>query len=66
MSEYSDKDIAMYLRRDALTRIEALERRQSRAIREALLGLDGATERLQDIENAIVSLRATLNEGNNK
>lgn len=44
----------------AVAKIEALEQSQSRALREAALGLAGGRERLQAIETQIVALRADL------
>ncbi|MDP2322580.1 MAG: hypothetical protein Q8N51_00940 [Gammaproteobacteria bacterium] len=47
-------------RRAALVSINDIERRQARAIREALLGIAGAKERLTAIDAAIVAMRADL------
>jgi hypothetical protein len=40
--------------------IQQIEATQARAVRECALGMEGATERLQAIENSIVALRAQL------
>ena len=44
----------------ALTQIAQLEARQPRALREMALGHEGATQRLQAIEDQIASLRQLL------
>lgn len=47
-------------RTTAQARIDALERKQPRALREIVLGRLGAAERLQDIDNEIAELRKDL------
>jgi hypothetical protein len=47
-------------RSDAIAAIFGLEAKQLRSMREAALGVDGALERLQDIENQIAELRKAL------
>jgi hypothetical protein len=53
-------------RRTARSRIEALEKQQSRAIREQAIGRGGTPaqlkKRLEDIDDQIAALRAQLNE----
>lgn len=46
----------------ALTAIQSLEAKQPRAMRELALGYDGAKQRLQTIDDAILAHRATLSE----
>jgi hypothetical protein len=52
-------------REDALAQIAALEAQQARAIREHAIGRGGTPaelkQRLEDIDDAITTLRATLN-----
>ncbi len=43
-----------------MLQINQLESRQPRALRELALGLPGALERLRDIDNQIIALRANL------
>lgn len=43
-----------------LSKIDALERRQPRTVRESILGILGGTARLRAIEEEIVALRAQL------
>lgn len=53
--------VARRSERGAVTlRINQLEARQPRALRELALGLPGALERLQDIDNQIAELRKAL------
>lgn len=64
MSDFTPEDIALYIRRDALTQIEALEKQQARALREYITGRGGAAadlkKRLEDIDDQIAALRSTL------
>ena len=64
MSDFTLEDIASYIRRDALTQIEALEKQQARALREYTIGRGGAAadlkKRLEDIDDRIAALRSTL------
>jgi hypothetical protein len=64
----TDIDPAELLRmrlRATQAEIDALERRQARAIREHAIGRGGTPaelkQRLEDIDDAITTLRATLN-----
>lgn len=43
-----------------LEQIAALEVQQARPLRELALGIDGARERLQDLDNQIATLRGRL------
>lgn len=45
---------------DLLAQIEQIEARQHRAVREAVLGLPGAVQRVADTEARIAALRAQL------
>lgn len=46
---------------DIIDQIETIERlRQPRALREAALGIGGATDRLQTVEDEIAALREGL------
>lgn len=47
-------------RQSALAQIAAIEARQPRAIREAILGYDGAAARLRDIDDQVIALRSKL------
>lgn len=40
--------------------IVSLESKQARAVRECLLGIDGAVDRLRDIDEQIAALREML------
>ena len=53
-------DAQAMTRRILLARIHAIEATQDRALREERLGYDGAKQRLQDIDDQIVALRAQL------
>lgn len=59
-AEFTPDEVAAFKRRHALAEIDALERRQLRAMRELALGQPGAIERLQAIDDEITALRATL------
>jgi hypothetical protein len=56
----SEEQLRLNKRRAALQQIAQLEVKQPRIIREMMLKITGAFERLQDIENQIIELRRNL------
>jgi hypothetical protein len=63
-STASEPDAAQLLARSARAQIEALEKQQSRALREHAIGRGGTPaelrKRLEDIDDQIIALRAVL------
>ena len=64
MSNFTPEEVAQYQRRYVMAEIDALEKSQARAIREHTTGRGGTPlelrARLEDIDNKIAALRATL------
>jgi len=56
----TDDELKLQANSEIKWQIQQIEATQARAVRENALGLDGATERLQVIEDSIATLRAQL------
>ena len=57
----TNEEAAARVREETIAAITQLEAKQPRAVREMLLGIEGAKERLQALDDEIAALRAQLN-----